>query len=477
MASVDATSAWAPSSPASGTARRSLAGWDVLLAGIVLIVFLVPIKRYALPGSLPFGLEPYRLVVAAVVLVWVSALLVDPRVRLRRSSLDLPLLAFAGSALLSVAVNPANLDHGQAEMIKQTLFLLSFVLLYFVIVSVVRLEEHVVFVVKVLVLSGAVVGGLAVVESTTGFNLFNHLGGTPFLQLTAIPDSDLRGTAVRVYASAQHPIALGAVLVMLIPLSAALARITRRAHWWIPAALLTLGAVASVSRTAMVMLAVVLLVGLWIRPRETARLWLALIPAVLLLHLFVPGSLDSLKQAFLPEEGLAAEQQGAAGTRGSGRLADVSPALEEFAQKPVLGQGYGSRDVEDKAQTIPILDNEWLGTMLETGAAGAVSLLWIFTRFLRRTSAQATRDDSARGSLLAAFAAAVAAYGVGMLTFDAFSFIQITFVLFILLGLGSALLAMTPAQDVTRSAGSRLLDGARSSPGGGRAGGGAAAVP
>lgn len=451
----------------------------MLLAGIVLIVFLVPIKRYALPGSLPFGLEPYRLIVAAVVLVWVAALLVDPRVQLRRSWLDVPLLAFAASALLSVAANPANLAHGQAEMIKQTLFLLSFVLLYFVIVSVVQLENHVVFIAKVLVLAGAVVGAFAVVESTTGLNVFNHLGGSPFLQLTAIPDSDLRGTAVRVYASAQHPIALGAVLVMLIPLAAALARITRRARWWVPAAGLALGAVASVSRTAMVMLAVVLVAGLWIRPRETVRLWLALIPAVLLLQLFVPGSLDSLKEAFLPEEGLAAEQQGAAGTRGSGRLADVSPALEEFAQKPVFGQGYGSRDVEDKAQTIPILDNEWLGTMLETGAVGALSLIWIFARFLRRTSAEARRDDTPRGSLLAAFAAAVAAYGVGMLTFDAFSFIQITFVLFILLGLGSALLAMTPAQDQKRSVRlqPRLLDDVQSSPEGGRAGGGVAAVP
>ena len=50
-----------------------------------------------------------------------------------------------------------------------------------------------------------------------------------------------------------------------------------------------------------------------------------------------------------------------------------------------------------------------------------------------------------RGLLLASLAASVAAYGVGMLTFDAFSFIQVTFLLFILVGLGSALLAERPA--------------------------------
>jgi polysaccharide biosynthesis protein PslJ len=267
--------------------------------------------------------------------------------------------------------------------------------------------------------------------------------------------------------------------VMLIPLSAALAHVTRRVLWWPPAAVLALGAVASVSRTAMIMLAAVLLAGLWIRPREFARLWLALIPTLVLLLVLVPSSFDSLKEAFLPEGGLAAEQHGGAGMKGSGRLADVSPALEAFTQKPVLGQGYGSRDVEDKTQTIPILDNEWLGTMLEMGALGTLSLVWVFARFLRQTTAEAKRNETARGSLLAAFAASVAAYGIGMLTFDAFSFIQITFVFFILLGLGSALLAIRPAATVmasVRTSGPGR-DGARSSPAGGRVDGGAAAAP
>jgi O-antigen ligase len=207
---------------------------------------------------------------------------------------------------------------------------------------------------------------------------------------------------------------------------------------------LGLGAVTSVSRTAMLMLATVLLLGLWIRPRETMRIWLALIPAALLLYLFIPAAGESLKQAFSPEGGLVAEQHGSAGSKGSGRLADVAPALEEFSRQPILGQGYGSRDVDNPSQAIAILDNQWLGTLLETGAVGLLSLLWLLIRFLRRAGVEARRDAAARGSLLAALATAAAAYGVGMLTFDSFSFIQVTFVFFILLGLGSALLAIRP---------------------------------
>lgn len=453
--------AWSPEHTLIRGERRTLLAWETLLAGVVVIVFLVPIKRYAMPGDLPFGLEPYRLVVAAVLLVWLGALLVDPRTHLRRSVLDLPLLAFAGSALASVAVNPRAVELGDSAAVKQTVFLLSFVLLYFLIVSVVRRIDQAVFLAEVLVVAGAVVGGAAIVESSTGFNVFNHLGGLPFLRMTSIPDLDVRGTALRAYASAQHPIALGAALVMLVPLAAALVRVTGRVRWWIPGAALGLGAVASVSRTAMLMLATVLLVGLWIRPRDTFRIWLALIPAALLLYLFAPAAGESLQRAFSPEGGLVAEQRGSAGSKGSGRLADVAPAFQEFSRQPILGQGYGSRDVDDPTQPIAILDNQWLGTLLETGALGLLSLLWLLIRFLRRAGAAARRDGTARGSLVGALATATAAYGVGMLTFDSFSFIQVTFVFFIMLGLGSALLAIPPAS--TR----------RELPGGGRASRGA----
>ena len=433
--------AWSPDPVLQPGYRRALLAWETLVAGIVVLVFLVPIKRYGLPGDLPLDLEPYRLLVAAVMLAWLGALLIDPRVRLRRGALDLPLLAFVASVLASVAVNPKVLDRLDSQVAKQTLFLLSFALLYVLTVSVVRRLDQAVVVCKALVGAGALVGVSAVVESSTGFNLFDHLGGLPLLTVSALPDQDLRGAALRAYASAQHPIALGAVLAMLIPLAAALARITGRGRWWIPATALGLGAVASVSRTAMLMLATVLLAGLWIRPREALRIWFALVPAVLVLYLLLPTAAESLKQAFSPEGGLVAEQTGSAGTRGSGRLADVAPALAEFSQRPILGQGYGSRDGGDPAQAIAILDNQWLGTLLETGALGFLSLLWLLTRFLRRASA-AARIDDARGSLLAALAVAIAAYGVGMVTFDSFSFIQVTFVFFIMLGLGSALLGL-----------------------------------
>jgi hypothetical protein len=164
------------------------------------------------------------------------------------------------------------------------------------------------------------------------------------------------------------------------------------------------------------------------------------------IHFVLPGTLGAIKQSFLPAGGLVAEQKQSANTSGSGRLADLGPALTLWEAQPVLGQGYGTQVVNLNASGVDanIFDDQWLGTLVATGAAGLFGWLWFFVRFVRRCGAEAKRDDSERGWLLTAIAAGVAAFAVGMLTFDAFAFIQVTFLLFIFVGLGSALLAERP---------------------------------
>src|SRR5262245_63497625 len=46
--------------------HRFLLQWHVLAAAIVLCILLIPINRYEFLGHMPFNLEPYRLLVAAV---------------------------------------------------------------------------------------------------------------------------------------------------------------------------------------------------------------------------------------------------------------------------------------------------------------------------------------------------------------------------------------------------------------------------
>ncbi len=201
------------------------------------------------------------------------------------------------------------------------------------------------------------------------------------------------------------------------------------------------------------MFVVVGVVFLWLRPRETRRLWPVIVLAPVLIHFALPGTLGAIKQSFMPAGGLVAEQQASADTAGSGRLADLGPGLQLWTQQPLVGQGYGTQvvDLNKGGVESNILDNQWLGTLLGTGIVGFFGWLWFFVRAVRRFGAEARRDDSERGWLLAAIAASVAAYAVGMLTFDAFAFIQVTFLMFILVGLGAALLAERPTPLAVRA--------------------------
>ena len=181
---------------------------------------------------------------------------------------------------------------------------------------------------------------------------------------------------------------------------------------------------------------------------QARRLWPALIPALLVIHFAAPGSLGAMKAAFFPKGGLVAQQTNA--SVGSGRLATLWPALHhEFDPNPLLGEGYGTRVTTftpgGPHRNGPILDDEWLGILLQVGVFGTLALVWLFARFIRRL-APAAREDSPRGWFLVAAIASVAGTFASMFFYDAFSFIQVTFMLFIVIGLGlSAFLATDSA--------------------------------
>ena len=226
---------------------------------------------------------------------------------------------------------------------------------------------------------------------------------------------------------------------MLVPFSLYLVRTAHtRWRWWLAFGALVVGVLATVSRTGIVMLVVVALVFLWLRTRETIRLWPLLLPILVATHFAAPGTLGSLKQAFLPEQGLVGQQSTTEfGCDSSGRIADIGPTLAEVSSRPFLGHGFGTRIVTGPDANGCVLDNQWLGSLFDIGVFGAAAWLVLFVAVLRRFGPLARSDTSADGWLLAAVVAASTAYGVGMLTYDAHGFIQVTLLLFILLALGA----------------------------------------
>lgn len=245
------------------------------------------------------------------------------------------------------------------------------------------------------------------------------------------------------YGSSQHPIAFGAFLVMLVPLALYLARTYGQRRWWVATGFLTMAAFATVSRTSILMIIVAGAVIAVLRPADARQVRRFILPALIIIHLALPGTLGSIKEAFLPKGGLVAQQSNA--NVGSGRVASFGPAVAEISRQPLFGVGFGTRIVDIGDQNAYVLDDEWLSTALETGLLGVAAWVWLFVRYIRRLGRAARDDTSQRGWLLTGLTASVASFAVGMAFYDAFSFVQVTIAVFILFALGSAALNTAPA--------------------------------
>jgi O-Antigen ligase len=425
--------------------HQTVLRWPAIVGLLVSIMLFVPIGRFSIPVNLPFGLELYRLVVALVLAAWAGSLLVDPSVRLRRSPFQLSLLIILFATFGSIVVNTGRVMPLDSAVLKASTFFLSFVLVHYFVVSVVRSRRAIENVAKLLAAGAAGIAVSAIIEQRTQFNIFDHVGNAlPFMQFNGSVQIERFGE-VRAVGSSGHPIELGVVLAMALPLGIALAFSSSR-RWWIPTAMIGVGVMASVSRTPILVLACAALVLLWLRPRDMKRLLPLAIPLFIVVKLALPGSLATLKNAFFPAEGLVKEQSAynryADPLLAGGRVRQLSPMLDEASRTPLLGQGFATRQTgfDNPLRNAPILDNQWLGLLLEIGIVGVIGWAALFVGSARRLGRASRRRAGPDGWLAAGLAASIVGFGVAMFTFDGFAFIQASFVFWILISLSASLL-------------------------------------
>jgi hypothetical protein len=422
--------------------QRTLLSWHTLLASILVVILFIPIRRYTVAGGAPIELEPYRILIALVLGSWFLALAADPNVRWRATGYGAPIALLWVGILGGLVANPGRVNNNSEQVLKSITFFASYFLVLCFVVSTIRKGRELDRIMKLLVGGGAIVACCALYEWRTGVNLFNGLGRVlPFLVYQDIGEAMIRGTGARALASAQHPIALGAGLVMLMPMAFYLFNRTRKLIWLACGVLLVLGALATGSRTAAIMLAVVFATFAWQKRQEMMRLLPIWLVMLVVIQGVMPGTLQSFK--FILNPAYAIQEQSKSEGTGSGRVADLGPSLSEWAHgNPFVGEGFGTRvttqdGVEGGAQ---ILDDQWLTTLLEAGAAGVIALMWLFLRAIRRLSRRARETTGAESWLATSLASALIAWTIGLFTFDAFAFIQVTFFAFIILGFASVAL-------------------------------------
>ena len=429
--------------------HRWILSWQVLVCLVIASVLFVPVGRYTLAIKLPFGLEFYRLTVAMVLLLWVGSLLVDPRVRLRRTPLDGPVALIVAASLGSVAVNYGRVVPLAGAVLKVVTLFLTFVILFYFISSVVKTTAGVFAVTQFFVSGVAVVAFFAIVEQRTGFNIFNYVRSVlPFLQFQGAGGPVYRYGLLRATGSADHPIALGVLFAMAFPLGLAVAK-SRSRVWWAPTSLILIAVLATASRTPVLAMATVAVVFLWLRPRDVVPLLPLLIPMLIVIKIVAPGSIGTLKEAFFPSSGpgLLAEQTQltADPTLISGR-ANFKPRLIEGMRRPLLGQGLGTRQTgfNNPLRNAPVLDNQWLGTFLDVGLLGIAGWLWLIVRIVRRLGRIGRTRGSPDGLLAAGFVASITGFAVAMFTYDSLAFVQEAVILWVVLALAATLVAVHP---------------------------------
>jgi hypothetical protein len=431
--------------------EKSLAwAWGVSL--FVLVVWLVPIKSYRLPVQLPFSLELYRLLML-VLLAALGYAVVGGTRRVSAAGFAKPVLLLAAAGSLSVLANAqASSQAGlQATAMKSLPYFLSFLVAYLLVCSTVDSLDAIELVLKVLVLGGVVVALAAIYESRTNYDVFDHLHRwLAFLEPTRIAETTQRGARLRVRASAQHPIALGAALTLAVPAAAYFAgRAATRLRalaWGLAGTILVVGAFATVSRTVVLMAAAMAAVALVVRGRAVRRFWPVAVAIVVAAHLAAPGALGALYHSFAPRAGLIQSQTALSGNVGSGRLADIAPGLQSWEQAPFFGHGLGTGNssgssvpgaIVDPKTGVPIIfDDQYLNSLVSIGFVGLVAVIWFVWGAAALLLATGRRVRSREGDLVAACAVSCAGFAAGMFTFDAFAFVQCTLLFFVIAALG-----------------------------------------
>jgi O-antigen ligase len=288
------------------------------------------------------------------------------------------------------------------------------------------------------VLGATAMSVLGIVEFFTGVDATKYIvipGLSVHKQLTDLMNRD---GLVRATATAAQPLEFASVLAMSLPLAIHQARFAppgRRRRRWLQVALVAGAMPMTVSRSGLFGLAVVGIAVLptWPR-RDRRRAYLAASAAPVAVWLARPSLLASFGRLF-----------GQIGTDGSSasRAGAYSAAVPFIGQHPWFGRGFQTFF----PQTYFFVDNQYLTSLIETGAVGAAALAALFAAgWFTARSARFAAADAAPRDLAQCLAASVAAAAVSFATFDALSFTIASGLCFLLLGCAGAAWRLARAQ-------------------------------
>ncbi|NQX12431.1 O-antigen ligase family protein [Microbacteriaceae bacterium VKM Ac-2855] len=448
--------------------RKLLFNWTGGLIALLTIIMFIQVRHYSLPVPFSFALEPYRVTIILMAVCGIVALLIDPKFVWRPAVFGWAFAAFVGTGIISVAFNVQGITEtgvgsGVVGALLNEILMLT---VFFIVRLALKNASMVELVLTFLVWTAVVVAFVAIIERATHQNLLTKL--ETFLPLKVISgDSELtasgyRAGGQRAYASSQHPIALAVMFTMMIPIAFYLSKyakwpfneINRKIIYSGVVAILLVGVVTAVSRTAIVTLGVMFLITLILRPKLGGILIVATIPTMILGAVAAPKVFNDTIGSFLDPDTLIASQYTSAGSAGAGRLADLEPAMRIVNAHPLFGTGIGSRIVVGEGRNAFILDNQWLGTLLDAGWVGVIGLAIFFivpiVLLLRYSFKRGTLPQYQ--NLAFALSVLLIGYVTAAYFYDAFGFFQTYMLYYVFLAVGAWVISEAPQKSARQIA-------------------------
>jgi O-antigen ligase len=429
----------------SGTARA--AGGDVLPTLLAYVVVLVAIPSELIVRPLGAAGTPAQIIGVAMFGWWAISRLVGRGGASPSNPVKWLLLLFAVSILASYVAGmsrPITFAEEVSSADRALLSLAAWCGVALVLADGIATRSHLETLLRV---AAAGITGIAVLGMLQFFLNIDiaHIIAVPglsanhqFGQLAA------RSAYRRVTGTTAHPIEFGVVLSASLPLLIHFARFAPtkagRRRWWIAATAVAVALPLSVARSGILgaLIAVIYLFHTW-PPRLKLRMAVAGGIGAFAMSFAVPGLLGTIKSLFVNASSDPSTQ---------GRTADYAPVERYTAQHPLFGRGFGTF-IPSIYRT---LDNQILGSLVETGIVGLVCLIVLFVgtgsvagSVRRRSSSERTRD------LAQSLKAGIAVIGFNFATFDALGFPMCAGLLFVFIGCTASLWATETTGAVSRA--------------------------
>ncbi|CAN5473260.1 hypothetical protein BH10ACT4_BH10ACT4_06950 [soil metagenome] len=424
--------------PAGPSARSRLR--DPLIVFQIYMLLLIFSPSIYIIQPLGAAGTPAGIFGCVILVIWVIGRLTGPRERIGMT----PLHWFVGVFVLSVLVafcagmlRPISAVETSASL-RGLISTASGVGVMLFAADSLRSRAMLEAFLRFLVLVGTALALMGIIQFVTGFNFIEVLHLPGLTANSEVAGLYQRSGYPRVSATAIHSIEFSAVVGMALPIAAHFAVAATRRRWWrwTQLIIMLIALPLTIARSGAIALIVGILFLLWIGTRRQRVLIIVLSAVAAVAFRFItPGLLGTIRTLFT-----GAGQDNSI----SGRVDDFQAVAAFVQQAPLFGRGF-----QTFIPTIyRTLDNQFLGTAVESGLLGAAALALLFLGPIVTsvTSARRAKNRAARDTALA-ITVSIGLALVLSLTFDFFGFPMAFGMLSLVFGASGALWRVTRLTD------------------------------